>query len=1133
MITEQKIRKMAGTRAYSRGERIFNQNWKIEEFSVEKDGDTDFIEAQVTGSYGNSYEVTAVYDTELETVKEISCECPAFAEYSGICKHCVAVLLEYQDYCHRQKILSDFAASTGKRSLERFFPGRYDTREGTKSAPVKIRRTDKAVQDLLEQNQRVREARAKQTGLSGTVELVPELALAGKEIYLSMKIGERQKYVVKDLMELADDLRECRYHSYGKKLAFVHEMDAFTEESKSAARYIMDWAEEKQEDSGPSYGYYSYGYGISQEKYRQIVMGGYELERFLQTFQGTSVTVLANGSEKKWKINREELPKNILTVTGEEEGAELKLAQMKMYAGREYRICFFREEIFLIPRHRGSFFDRLLESLYKKTDRTVFVGKEDLPAFCRGVFPEKELPVPVKMKNFAPEEYVLPAVSFEIYLDMPQQLFITCRIMAVYGETKYNVMDEKEDAGKRDVIREKSVKEAVSGWFNAYDPESKQYALAEDEEKIVRFIIDGIAALQNLGTVFISEKLKKVKLRKAQNVSAGASLSGDLLELKMSVDDISPDELAEILSAYHQKRKYYRLKDGEILDIRDERIRELAELTRELGLKEKEIRQQEIELPGYRALYLDERMKESRHLEIEENEEFTERIRMMADGAEERIKEQLQIPETIENILRDYQKTGVYWIGKLKAGGFGGILADDMGLGKTLQVIAFLAAEREKNASSGSGNGTGRTLIITPASLVYNWQSEIEQFAPWLPVRMIAGTAVQREEMIRSLAKSSPAGDSPAGNSPEKSEILLTSYDLLKRDIRFYEGISFENQIVDEAQYIKNHGTQAAKAVRKIHSKFRLALTGTPVENRLSELWSIFAYLMPGLFGTYQSFHKELELPALRREEEASERIRRMIRPFILRRLKKDVLKDLPDKIEKDTFARLEPEQQKLYDAHVKRLQLFLDGQNEEEFRTSKIEVLAELTKLRQLCCYPGLLYEDYKPMSAKENLCMDLINSAVESGHKVLLFSQFTTMLEQLCRRLDQEKIGYYLLTGATSKEKRKEMVHAFQEDDTPVFCISLKAGGTGLNLTAADIVIHYDPWWNVAVQDQATDRVHRIGQKNVVTVYRLIAKGTVEENIIRLQDRKRQLADSVLGGEGMDSGSFTKEELLELLRL
>ena len=325
----------------------------------------------------------------------------------------------------------------------------------------------------------------------------------------------------------------------------------------------------------------------------------------------------------------------------------------------------------------------------------------------------------------------------------------------------------------------------------------------------------------------------------------------------------------------------------------------------------------------------------------------------------------------------------------------------------------------------------------------------------------------------------------------------MTSYDLLKRDIRFYDGICFENQVVDEAQYIKNHGTQAAKAVRRIRSKFRLALTGTPVENRLSELWSIFTYPMPGLFGPYQSFRKEVELPVMHEDEQATEMIRRMIRPFVLRRLKKDVLADLPDKIEKDTFAKLEPEQQMLYDAHVKRLKLFLDGQNEEQFKTSKIEVLAELTKLRQLCCYPGLLYEDYKPMSAKENLCLDLIGSAVESGHEVLLFSQFTTMLEQLCRRLDQEKIGYYLLTGAVSKEKRKEMVREFQEDDTPVFCISLKAGGTGLNLTAADIVIHYDPWWNVAVQDQATDRVHRIGQKNVVTVYRLIAKGTIEENI------------------------------------
>ena len=260
-------------------------------------------------------------------------------------------------------------------------------------------------------------------------------------------------------------------------------------------------------------------------------------------------------------------------------------------------------------------------------------------------------------------------------------------------------------------------------------------------------------------------------------------------------------------------------------------------------------------------------------------------------------------------------------------------------------------------------------------------------------------------------------------------------------------------------------------------------------------------------------------------------RLQKMIRPFVLRRLKKEVLTDLPDKLEENMFAKMTGEQQKLYDAHVKRMMLMLNKQSEEEFKSSKITILAELTRLRQICCDPSLVFEDYKGDSAKTEMCLNMIRNAVESGHKILLFSQFTTMLDHLAQHMEEEKISYYMLTGSTSKEKRAQMVENFNKDETQVFCISLKAGGTGLNLTAADIVIHFDPWWNLAVQNQATDRAHRIGQKNVVNVYKLIVKDTIEENIMKLQEKKRELADQILEGEGLNGSSLTREELMELL--
>ena len=347
-----------------------------------------------------------------------------------------------------------------------------------------------------------------------------------------------------------------------------------------------------------------------------------------------------------------------------------------------------------------------------------------------------------------------------------------------------------------------------------------------------------------------------------------------------------------------------------------------------------------------------------------------------------------------------------------------------------------------------------------------------------------------------------------------------------------YEKYSFQCEIIDEAQFIKNANTQAAKAVKEIQTGFRLALTGTPVENRLSELWSIFDYLMPGFLYSYKKFREEVEIPVVQNsDEDAMKRLQKMIRPFVLRRLKKEVLTDLPDKLEENMFAQLTGEQQKLYDAHVKRMMLMLDKQSEEEFKSSKITILAELTRLRQICCDPSLVFEDYKGDSAKTEMCLNMIRNAVEGGHKILLFSQFTTMLDHLAKRLEEEKISYYMLNGSVSKEKRAQMVESFNKDDTQVFCISLKAGGTGLNLTAADIVIHFDPWWNLAVQNQATDRAHRIGQKNVVNVYKLIVKDTIEENIMKLQEKKRELADQILEGENLNGSSLTREELVELL--
>ena len=518
---------------------------------------------------------------------------------------------------------------------------------------------------------------------------------------------------------------------------------------------------------------------------------------------------------------------------------------------------------------------------------------------------------------------------------------------------------------------------------------------------------EGIPKMQELGEVFVSEALKRFSVTQAAKVSMGISLAGDLLELTVSAGDMSMDQLVEILSKYDRKKKFYRLKNGSFVDLDGGDMGLLARLKDELGITDRQLRQERIALPKYRALYLDGELKEQRAFRAVKDRNFKELVRNTKTVEDN----DFEIPASLEDIMREYQKKGFLWMKTLKHNGFGGILADDMGLGKTLQVIAFLLSEYIDAQPSENK----RCLIVTPASLVFNWSSEIERFAPALHVKTVTGTAAERREIIQESGE---------------RDILLTSYDLLKRDMDGYAGIRFYCQVIDEAQYIKNHNTQAAKAVKEIEAGFKLALTGTPVENRLSELWSIFDYLMPGFLYSYQHFRETIEIPAVQNGDgETMGKLRKMIGPFVLRRLKRDVLTDLPDKLEENMYAKLEGEQQKLYDAHVQRMRMMLDKTSEEEFRTSKIQILAELTKLRQICCDPALVFEGYEENSAKTDMCLDLVRNAVNGGHKMLVFSQFTSMLDRLEEALEREGIPCYMLTGATPKEKRVQMVEEFNK--------------------------------------------------------------------------------------------------------
>lgn len=1088
MLSRTDIRRECHKTTFEKGEEL-SRRGSVRNLQWTKGKEDGFevisMEANVNGSRGNLYEVKIKIDEDYREILEYECECPAFYTYAGLCKHCAAVLLTYLE-----------ERRTGK-AASRILPV-------SRAAAPSVRTSTYGFDGILGQYVMKDKVNLMQQEILGKVRLEPHFKLTGGSMKAEFRIGNTRMYVLKNIGDFVNAVARNERVSYGRELEFYHHPEAFAPESRPMVRFLQFTLLK-----GSSY----LGNYLSTVYKRELNIAGDQADEFLEAAQAAPLFgAVDEESSREWEI-REGEPERLLEINGDKTGISIKLQRMQFVTGNRYGYFFDDGIVWKTDRERIEEVREFLLYMESFGKNGLYVSADELPAFTRDMLPVLQEHFEVKMQNFIPEEYLPEEAVFEIYLDAPQRDLLTCELYSVYGEEKHNLYENFNLADRRDAHREMKMAGLVSAFFDAYDPEKHQMVIQKNEERLFTFLQEGIPRLQELCDVYISDSVRNMKILPAPHVSVGVSLEGELLELTLQSEEMPVDQLVDILSRYDRRKKYYRLKNGSFVDLSDEGIRTLGRLKQELQITDASLKDGKAEIPRYRAMYLDSSLKENSGLALQKNKSFRSLVRNMKTVEDN----DFEIPGELDNILRGYQKQGFLWIKTLKANGFGGILADDMGLGKTLQVIAFLLSEWKE-----SGENPGRPwLIVCPASLVYNWKSELERFAPALPVYTAAGNVKEREELLKRV-------------EAQGKGVVITSYDLLRRDILLYEKMSFACEVIDEAQFIKNHSTQASRAVKQVSAGFRLALTGTPVENRLSELWSIFDFLMPGFLFAYGRFREELETPVVTGgDEEAAERLHRMIRPFVLRRLKKDVLTDLPDKIEKNMVAVLEDEQSSLYDAHVQRLLAVLSKQTEQEFAGKQIQVLAELTKLRQICCDPGLLFEGYAGGSAKMQLCLELIRNAAEGGHKVLLFSQFTSMLERLKQELVKEDISFYALDGSTPKLKRLELVESFNKDETQVFCISLKAGGTGLNLTAADIVIHFDPWWNVAVQNQATDRAHRIGQQNVVTVYKLIAKGTIEEKIVSLQEKKKELADKILGGEEMGMASFTKEELMDILRV
>ncbi len=622
-------------------------------------------------------------------------------------------------------------------------------------------------------------------------------------------------------------------------------------------------------------------------------------------------------------------------------------------------------------------------------------------------------------------------------------------------------------------IGEKKMENFLSALSFFELPENGKF---ESQEKILSFLKEDLYPLKKTCSLYLSDNLVHRKVNGVGNIRIQLKNNIDWLDMDFGSDRFSKDEMEKILSAYREKKRYVRMKDSFIsFDETDslsfKRIADefsLTSLTKE-------------RLPLYEALKL------STYQSDEVSLLYSKEVKDLFDEIKNFKSQEIPLSPSLKKTIRPYQEDGIKWLYTLSRHNLSGILADDMGLGKTLQIIALLSLCKEEKP----------ILIVTPKALIYNWENEFSRWDKSEKVYVFDGNKTNRETLLSEI-------------DPNKKEVYIVSYDSLRNDLDEFEKYAFSYLILDEGQNISNVYAKKTKAVKEIYAEHKFVLTGTPIMNSLADLWSIFDFLMPGYLMGYSSF-KEIYGKLSIENPHQKQDLMNKIAPFVLKRKKEDVLKDLPKKEEQAIMINLNDKQRELYDAYIQNARNSLDSNK------NKISILAEITRLREICVDPSMFLSDFPAIGEKLLSCLEMTKSAILNGHKVLIFSFFAKTLEHMKEILKENGIESYLITGETSAKDRLIQGESFNtKEDISVMLVSLKAGGTGLNLIGADIVIHLDPWWNLAAEDQATDRAHRIGQKRNVTVFKLISKNTIEERVIQLQRKKKDLSSVIQEGDG-----------------
>ncbi len=994
------------------------------------------------------YDVSIVIENNKEIVKTI-CDCKEYRNFQS-CKHMGAVFVNYYETLFKGSIINVHKIT--EDILNKFMPDEDTLIKKELQVELIINVTEK-------------ESYYYYYGRTYT------------DFNIKIMIGEDKLYTLGNhatAFKVAYENQEGEVY-FGKNFTYIPEKYYLSSNSKTIIESYLDVCEGSYNRNIFAKDFKTF---LNKIKNTNFIINNYKIEGIKEGFPISSNLIKNNESYE----------------------LDFDLENIEVLIKNDYEYILYKGNLYHLRKLEQELIDELMEN---KLDKLI-IPKEKVDTFTKGLLKiiRKNLKIDASVNDITlPKE-----ISTKLYFDL-RSSYILVDALFKYDEKEVNYFD-KSNTILRDIDYEtKVINDILKYGFEI----NNNKIILKDIEKEVEFLENGLENLATKYEIFTTEKFKGINIKKKTSVTSMFGIGQDnILSYTFSLGDINSNELVNIFEEIKNKKKYYRLKNGDILNLEDESLKELSDLKDDLELSDAEIIAGHGAILKYRAIYLDS-LKNTKYNIIKTDnlfDNFIDKFYKFKDINLTLTKDELKI-------LRDYQVTGVKWLYTLAKTGFGGILADEMGLGKTIQVIYYIKQMLKDNENN-------KFLIVVPTSLAYNWDHEFDSFGSNIKRKICVGNKDKRTKILSDL---------------NDTNVIITTYGLLREDEELYNNLNFNTMVIDEAQNIKNNMAGITKVVKKVNAETKFALTGTPLENSILELWSIFDFIMPGYLASLTKFQSKYKIKDFDEDSEILIKgLSKQINPFILRRKKQDVVKELPDKLINDIYIELKDEQKKLYVAELERVKEEMEKIIETEgMNKARFLILQLLTKLRQICIDPSIVYDNYKNGSNKLEQLESIVNEYIKNNHKILIFSSFKTALNIVKEKLNKAKIKTYMIDGSVPAKDRIEMVDNFNNnDDVKVFLIMLKSGGTGLNLATADVVIHLDLWWNPQAENQATDRAHRIGQKNTVEVIHLITKGTIEEKILELQNKKRILSDKLIDGEIRDKNilsELTKEDIKNLL--